>query len=305
HGEALRAIQHDYPDDIVSAPSFLREPPFTHGDPYGIGDYPDEWGCIFENIQEGVIGEVKRPQVQDWARDAGREHMPREWLSVDTDAVNRWCGESDRFVLAGCCPRPFEQLQFLRGTEDLYRDLLLEPDGFPEFFAAMHRFYCDVLELWATTDVDGLMFMDDWGSQRNLLIDPALWRELFKPLYRDYIQIAHGRGKRAFMHSDGYILPVYPDLVDLGLDALNSQVFCMGVDQLAAFAGRITFWGEIDRQHLLPDATTAEIDAAVSEVHRALWRRGGCIAQCEFGPAARPENVRQVFASWERLATGG
>ncbi|MCC6145836.1 MAG: methyltransferase, partial [Candidatus Hydrogenedentes bacterium] len=97
HGEALRAIQHDYPDDIVSAPSFLRETPFTRGDQYGIGEYQDEWGCVFENIQEGVIGEVKRPQVQDWASDAGKVHMPREWLSVDTDAVNRWCGESDRF----------------------------------------------------------------------------------------------------------------------------------------------------------------------------------------------------------------
>jgi hypothetical protein len=48
-------------------------------------------------------------------------------------------------------------------------------------------------------------------------------------------------------------------------------------------------------------ATSREIDAAVRSVHAALWRNGGCIAQCEFGADARPENVRQVFASWEAV----
>ena len=72
------------------------------------------------------------------------------------------------------------------------------------------------------------------------------------PLYRDYIEIAHGRARKIFMHSDGHTLAIYPDLLELGLDAINSQPFCMGVEHLAPYAGRITFWGEIDRQHLLP-----------------------------------------------------
>ena len=152
------------------------------------------------------------------------------------------------------------------------------------------------------TDVDALRFMDDWGSQRALLIAPALWRQLFKPMYRDYVQIAHQHGKKLFMHSDGHITAIYPDLVEIGMDAVNSQLFCMGPENLAPFAGKITFWGEIDRQHLLPDGTPADNEAAVRRVHQHLWRNGGCIAQCEFGPAARPENVRAVFAAWDKLA---
>ena len=85
------------------------------------------------------------------------------------------------------------------------------------------------------------------------------------------------------------------------MDAVNSQLFCMGVENLAPFAGRITFWGEIDRQHLLPEGTPVEIDRAVQQVYTHLWRNGGCIAQCEFGAAARPENVRQVYSSWAAL----
>ena len=53
------------------------------------------------------------------------------------------------------------------------------------------------------------------------------------------------------MHSDGNILKIYPQLIELGLDAINSQIFCMGVENLEPFAGKITFWGEMDRQHLL------------------------------------------------------
>ncbi|MCC6729033.1 MAG: methyltransferase [Chthonomonadales bacterium] len=299
----LQAIRRDYPDDLVGVDGHLRERPKTVGDPCVVGDYQDEWGAVFRNIQAGVIGEVKEPLVRDWATDAARVHVPREWLTIDRDAVNRDCAATDRFTLAGTCPRPFEQLQFLRGTEGLLVDLLDQPPALRSFLADMHAFYCELLEVWAATDVDAIMFMDDWGSQRTLLARPQLWREVFKPLYRDYIQIAHGAGKRALMHSDGHILSIYPDLVEIGLDAVNSQIFCMGAESLAPFAGQITFWGEIDRQNLLPHATPDEIDSAVREVHGALWRRGGCIAQCEFGAGARPENVRQVFESWDRLTS--
>ncbi len=301
HPEALAGIQRDFPDDIRSIGGHPRERPETQGDPYRAGQYVDEWGCSFLNIQEGVIGEVKEPLVGDWDADAARVHIPREHLTLDRDAVNRDCDGTDRFTLSGFAPNPFERLQFLRGTEALYMDLLDPPAAMLRFVREMHAFHCEALEAWARTDVDALMFLDDWGSQRSLLIRPALWREFFGPLYRDYIAIAHAAGKHAFMHSDGHILAILPDLIAMGLDAVNAQVFCMGVDNLRPYAGRITFWGEIDRQRLLPHGTTGEIDAAVRAVHDALWADGGCIAQCEFGAGARPENVRQVFASWDAL----
>jgi len=301
---ALAELERDFPPDFTAIPGSERTVAPTRGAPYAIGEFTDEWGCTFVNIQRGVIGEVKDPLVGDWAADRGRIHVPREWLTLDRDAVNRACAATDRFAFAMACPRPFEQLQFLRGSENLYLDLADPPPELLAFMRELHAFYCEVLETWAGTAVDALRFMDDWGSQRALLIAPALWRELFKPMYRDYAQIAHRHGKKLFMHSDGHIAAIYPDLVEIGIDAVNSQLFCMGPEELAPFAGRITFWGEIDRQHLLSDGTPADIDRAVRGVHANLWRQGGCIAQCEFGAAARPENVRRVFASWNDLATG-
>ena len=290
-----------YPPDITGIDGYERERAPTRGDQYAIGEYTDEWGATFVSVQAGVIGEVKQPLIRDWATDVSRVHIPVEWLSIDHDAVNRACGRTDRFTLAGCNPRPFEQLQFLRGTADLYMDLTDPPPQMVAFMATLHAFYCDLLETWARTDVDALRIMDDWGSQRSLLISPAMWRTYFKPMYRDYVQIARAAGKKFFMHSDGHILAIYPDLVEIGVDAVNSQLFCMGVEQLAPFAGRITFWGEIDRQRLLAFATPDEVEAAVRHVHAQLWRDGGCIAQCEFGAGAQPANVECVFSTWDNL----
>jgi hypothetical protein len=125
--------------------------------------------------------------------------------------------------------------------------------------------------------------------------------ELFKPLYAEYVDIAHSNGKKIFMHSDGHILAIYPHLVEIGVDALNSQLFCMGVENLSQYAGSITFWGEIDRQHLLPNATDSEIAEAVGSVKESLWKEGGCIAQCEFGAGANPDNVYAVYKAWSTI----
>jgi len=301
HPSEVARIQRDFPNDIVHAPAVYETPPVTNGDPCKIGTYIDEWGCVFENRQNGIIGEVKEPLLRDWS-DVDSVKPPRGALTFDTGTVNAFCRESDAFVMAECCPRPFERLQFIRSSENVYYDVIDRPEEFTVILDRIHSFYVEEFEKWAATDVDGLMFMDDWGAQRSLLISPDMWRELFKPLYRDYISIAHKRGKYCFMHSDGYIIDILPDLIELGLDAINSQIFCMDVGTLGErFRGKITFWGEIDRQHILPHASVTEVAEAVRLVGESLYDNGGVIAQCEFGPGARPENVYTVFETWNSM----
>lgn len=302
YGERFDELLSDFPPDITTAPEELEKPTIARGDAYKRGAYVDEWGAVFTQAADGIIGEVKEPIVTDdtW-EDISRVHFPTERLTFDRDAVRAYCADADTFVVSPNLARPFERLQFLRGTEELYVDLMDPPPGLKRFISKMHAFSCEMVEAWVHTDVDAITFMDDWGQQKALLINPELWRAVFKPLYRDYIDIAHAHGKRAFMHSDGHILAIYPDLIELGLDAVNSQLFCMGIDEVSRYAGQITFWGEIDRQHLLVDATEEEVRTAVREVYGKLYRDGGCIAQCEFGAGARIENVRAVFDEWNRV----
>lgn len=297
--DMIDRIHREFPDDIIGAPAVLREKTIEEGDPYRHGVSRDAWGCKVTNIHEGIIGEVLTPLVEDeeW-EDVDKIHIPREWLSFDRDEVNAFCRSTDRFVTSGCCPRPFEQLQFIRKTENLYMDLTDIPELMGTFMKDMHAFYCELLEEWAKTEVDAITFMDDWGSQSSLLINPSLWRQIFKPMYKDYAEIGKKYNKKVFMHSDGYILDILPDLAEIGVDAVNSQIFCIGIDKLAPLAGKITFWGEMDRQHLLVEGTAGDIQAAVSKVRETLWKQGGCIAQCEFGPGAAPQNVYEVFKNW-------
>jgi uroporphyrinogen decarboxylase len=299
----LAAIREKYPDDILKCPPFLKEPLKISGDEYAPGLYVDEWGCRFENRQWGVIGEVKDPLLKDW-KNPPAVRIPEERLSVDTGKVDEFCRAREAFVYSWASVNLFERLQFIRGPENLYLDLAERPDELFVLIEHLHTFFKEELELWASTEVDALFFADDWGSQKSLLISPALWREVFKPLYRDYVEIAHRNGKYAFMHSDGHITDIFPDLIEIGVDAVNSQVFCMDLGELGRrFAGKITFWGEIDRQHVLPYGTPADVAAAVNAAKNALYRNGGVIAQCEFGIGARPENVAAVFETWDKLAS--
>ena len=302
HHDALQKILDDFTWDFAGPQTVYEKRPKTEGDPYTTGLYIDEWGSRFTNIQPGVFGEVKDPLVQDddW-EDAYKIHIPEEFLSFDMEKVNADCAASDKFMMADCCPRPFEQLQFLRGTANLYMDLMDPPKKMLEFMEKMHDYYCRLLTKWAQTDVDGLGIMDDWGSQKSLLISPKLWDTYFKPMYRDYFDIAHKYGKKMFMHSDGYTLEIIPRLIDLGLDAFNTQIFCMGMDKLQQFKGKITFWGEIDRQHLIPHGSTEDIRKAVHSVYDSLWQDGGCIAQCEFGAGANPDNVYEIYKTWAKI----
>ena len=66
--------------------------------------------------------------------------------------------------------------------------------------------------------------------------------------------------------------------------------------------GRITFWGEIDRQHVLPSPDPEKGRAAARRVFERLHDpTGGLIGQFEFGPGAHPETVLAILEEWDRL----
>ena len=293
--DAVRAITGRYPSDLCGIP-------FNNNfqiDCYPRGTSVDAWGCEWLTLKEGLIGEVKRApfgegydamtgyawprraQAPDWEAQVAATLAPREKFSVV------WAGD------------PFERMQFLRGSENLYADLADdECDGVDELRDRVTGLIRENVELLVRTGVDAIQFSDDWGSQRSLLIRPQRWREFFKPAYKELCDLVLDAGKRIFFHSDGYIVDIYPDLIELGVGALNSQVWCMGLDTLAPFAGQITFWGEMDRQHLLPHGTPAEIRAAAAQMRQALYQNGGLIGQGEIDDLTSLGNIEALLDGW-------
>jgi uroporphyrinogen decarboxylase len=265
-----------------------------------VGHYADDWGSIWHVGEPGVIGEVKEPALVDWSRL--KTFQPPWHLVRDRDLshANRACETGDRFMLSDVTARPFERLQFLRGSENVFIDIAYGTAELRQLLQMVHEFYLEDIRSWCQSNVDGIVFMDDWGSNDHLLINPKTWRELFKPLYKGYCELIHAAGKYAFFHTDGHTEAIFADLIEVGIDAINSQLFTMDIEKIASqYKGKVTFWGEIDRQHVLPFGTVEEVREAVIRVRRVLDDgAGGVIAQCEWGKNNPRENIAEVFHAW-------
>lgn len=304
HGGALEELVAAYDSDIAQMCA-----PFDHAytpEYYQVGKYMDPWGSEWTNIQEGIIGEVKNPVFDEYEKMKGYI-SPKKQFIQEFDA-NRENLEKqikvqrgrDKFVIGGWISL-FERFQYLRGTEDLYCDIALEEDEMFDMFELTMDFMRTYVSKWLEMDIDAVAFGDDWGAQMALLISPASWEKLFKPLYKELIDLIKAAGKKVFFHSDGYIFDLYPQFIELGVDAINSQLWCMGVEKVAKdFAGKITFWGEISRQTTLPDGTEEEILAAGKKMKDLLFLNGGgLIGQGEINRDVPLENVRAFTQAWD------
>jgi len=305
-GREVEEVRRRFPMDF-GAPTFrYGESKRAKGTVAEVGTYVNAWGSEWRVAEPGVIGEVESPALPDWS---GLAHYRPPWElleEADLSGVNRSCAESDLFIRAGTGVHPFEQMQFIRGTENLFYDIGYDRKELHLLRDMVHEYNLREIELWAKTDVDGVGFSDDWGTQHNILVSLEFFRSFYKPLYKDYVDILHANGKFVFFHSDGQIMDIYPDLEEVGIDAVNSQLFCMDIEWLGhEFCPDFAVWGEIDRQHILPFGTPETVKEAVRRVRRAFDRgRGGVIAQCEWGIGVPRENIEAVFEAWDEPLPG-
>ena len=303
HGEKLEALLDKHELDIAQIPG-----PFDHGwtpEYYQLGTYTDPWGSVWTNKQAGIIGEVKDPVLGDISKLDGYKApvaaFLEEWRENEgkVQAAIRAQREKGKFIIGGWISL-FEKMQFLRGTENLYCDMG-EDEGVPEKIADIAMdFWRVYVDAWLRQDIDAVTFGDDWGSQRAPLVSPAVFREKFKPRYQELIDKIKKAGKKVFFHSDGHIFDLYDEFIDMGVDAMNSQLWCMGVERVAEkYAGKITFWGEISRQNILPRGSAEEVRNAARLMKERLWvSGGGLIGQSEINRDVPLENVAALLGAW-------
>jgi uroporphyrinogen decarboxylase len=305
YGKDLDALLERYPLDIVRL--FGPTDRNFYPEMSDVGDIKDAWGSTWRVLRQGINGEVKIPAIQNVSKVQAYQ-TPVEWLEKEWEKHNALIDQKiedgrqkNRFILGGYI-EIFQRMQFIRGTENLLYDLGGEPESAAVLRDKVLEYFKQYLQYWLKKDVDAVYFSDDWGTQRSLLISPKMWKELFKPAYQEIMDIVKESGKFIFYHTCGHVLGLYPEFIELGIDAVNSQIHCMGLENVAEkFAGRITFWGEMDRQNLLPFGAPEEIHRSAALMkEKLLVNGGGLIGHSVAGVDVPLENIKAILTCWNR-----
>lgn len=204
--------------------------------------------------------------------------------------------QRDRVSVAVMDCTVFEHSWYLRGMDTLFADILEEEEiGFwlLDFFTRRSTIAARHL---AGAGVDVIRLGDDIGMQHGMLMAPGLWRQHFKPRLARIIAAAKKAGpSKILYHSDGNILPVMEDLIEIGVDILNPvQPECMSVQEVVnKYKDRLAFWGMIGTQSTLPFGKPEGVTDAVEEIY-GLANKG---ARCIIGPT----HVIEPDVPWTNL----
>jgi hypothetical protein len=298
HADAVAEIGLRFPNDIVQPEVAPPNGKRSQGKPHKPGTFTDAWGCGWEIAAKGDQPTLNFAPLSESGKIA--EYQPPLELLVAGrfDKVNKSCEGTHRFVLAWSETRPFDRLRFLRCDSALV-DLARGTKDIRALLGMLHDFSCQEMELWANTEVDGVMFRDDLGGDDSLLIAPAMWHEIFQPLYREYCKILRAKDKFIFFSSQGNIVDIFGDLSKIGVDAIHSQIQKMDVEELAQrFRGQVTFWGEVDL-HALGAPHLHQVKEGALRIRRALdYGSGGVIAQCRWTPDLPLQTIAAHFEQW-------
>jgi uroporphyrinogen decarboxylase len=256
---------------------------------YQAGDtYTDEWGVTWKSAPYetpygiGHYTEIAtRPLSEDGAISQYRPPNPnRPELYQDA----RWTIEhfKDEYWIVGVTVCTiWETAWALRGYDRLLSDLVTDPDLADAILEIPYRYHLAAAKKLVEMGVDMIWIGDDVGAQHSMIISPRHWRRYLKPRMATFIGTlkAINPGLKVAYHSDGNILPIIPELIDIGLDVLNPiQPMCMDPATLKQIYGdRLCFWGSVDEQKTLPFGDPEDVRREIQTRLQTIGESGGLI----------------------------
>lgn len=168
---------------------------------------------------------------------------------------------------------------WMMGTENLLVAMMLEPELVTDMFATyLDRSIALFDEIWAKGyRFDSIFWYDDMGYKGTTFFSNETYAELLQPFHKKAVDWAHDHGIYAHLHSCGDIMTRVPQLVEIGVDALNPLEVKAGMEPLTLkkqYGDRLTLHGGINA--VLWD----QKEAVIGEIRRAvpiLKENGGYI----------------------------
>jgi uroporphyrinogen decarboxylase len=278
--------------------------PTPTGDP---GTFVDAWGVTWRRTEYpgGYYWELHgHPLAEATIEDLDRY----PWPDPEDPALTASLRDDARALHAGPYAimadggfKSFWELGYmLRGLEQMLMDLVADP----EFVVALMEKLLELnfrgtrrfLEI-AGPYIQVFRAADDLATQSGLMMSPEVYRTVLKPIYKRYFDFVHSlTPAKIIYHSCGRITDLLDDLIEIGVDIINPvQVSAMGDTAAlkARFGSRLTFWGGIDTQEVLPHGTPADVEREVARRIRDLGPGGGYVVASVHNvqPDVPPENV--------------
>lgn len=233
---------------------------------FGSGSYQEMVG--FPLADEQAIFAYKPPDPNNPALYLEAEKLIREY--------------SREYWIVGCAVTTiFETAWALRGYENILMDFLINPDFVEQLLNIPFQYNLTVAKNLTRMGADMIWLGDDVGAQNDMLISPELWRKFLKPKMAEIISSVKtiNPGVKVAYHSDGYIIPIIPDLIEIGLDVLNPiQPQSMNPARIKKeFGDNLSFWGSIDEQQTLPFGTVDDVRTEITTLLKTIGKDGGLI----------------------------
>ena len=200
-------------------------------------------------------------------------------------------------TMAGLACTVWESAWYMRSMEDLMADMMADDERATVLFDRVTDFACSRARAAALAGADLIQLGDDIGMQHTIMMSLDLWRKWLKPRLAKVIRAAREvkPDMLMFYHSCGYVVPYIPELIEIGVDILNPvQPECMSLAEIQReHAGRLSYWGTVGTQQVLPFGTPEQVRAAVHENLRLCGAAGGIVI-C-------PTHVVEPEVPWENL----
>ncbi len=241
---------------------------FIDDDVLGFG--PPWWGWHgLESDWRGMAAPTSWPRVK-----GGGSYSEFE------DTVKTAREKTDKYILVMIYGSHFEKANSARGIENFLADMAGEKEFAKKLLTTIIDKNMVMLEnILSIPEIDGVLLGSDWGSQRGLLMSPAVWDEMIRPGEQREYDLIHEYGKDVWVHSCGDVEVLIPSLIEMGLDVLNPvQPECMGIVKLKEnYGDKVTFWGGISTQRTLPYGTPDEVKEEARRVRDIMSTNGGYI----------------------------
>ena len=164
---------------------------------------------------------------------------------------------------------PFERLHALMGMVEANCAIIEEPEATYALLTAITDYKIALIDrLTDYYPLDLVNLHDDWGHGTSTFLSPQTWRTMIKPHIKRITDFVHSKGLFFDIHSCGYIEPLLPDMVEIGIDGWSS-VQCVNDVRtiLRKFGRKICLTGGMDNKEVRASHLTAE------QVHDLVGKR--------------------------------